>query len=554
VTKEIERAREKWEKELVGEWTSEHPETKSEFTTKSGLPLERVYIPQGEDADYLDKLNFPGQFPYTRGVNPTMYRSQLWVMGQYSGFGSAEEANRRFRYLIEQGQTGFSIALDLPTQVGLDSADPMAHGEVGRVGVALDSLRDVETLFQGIPFEKVRQLRTTANAISPIAAAMFIAFAEKNNIDPNNIRVLIQNDILKEYIGRGTYIFPPKPSVKLAADVVEYCSEHLPAWTPMSVCGYHVRDSGSTVVQELAFTLANSIAYIEEVMNRGVPVDNFAPKLYTFLSADIDLFEEVAKFRAARRIWARLLKERFGAKDPQSMKLNIFAYTLGGSLTAQQPLNNVARVTIETLAAVLGGVQTLATSSYDEALGLPTEEAVTVALRTQQIVGYESGVTGTVDPLGGSYLVESLTDKLEAKVMEYMEIIDARGGSIACIENGFFQKELSNSAYNYQKQVENGERIIVGVNRYQTDESTKIPVFHVDKNVEERQKEQIVALKRTRDEAEVKTALSALGRAALEDQNLMPATIEAVKAYATLGEICNVLREVYGIYRDPAVF
>lgn len=554
VEDDILKAKSDWEKTILKKWLESNPEHQEVFSTKSGLPLERVYTPEWDMESYLAKLNFPGQFPFTRGVNPTMYRSQTWVMGQYSGFGTAEETNRRYRYLLEQGQTGFSVALDLPTQIGLDSDDPDAFGEVGRVGVAVDSLQDIEVLFKDVPLEKVRQIRTTANAIAPIAAALFIAFAEKNGIDPNNIRILIQNDILKEYIGRGTYIFPPGPSVKLAGDVVEYCARHLPNWTPMSVCGYHIRDSGSTAVEELSFSLANTVSYVDEVNRRGLPVDQFVPKLYMFLGSDIDLLEEVAKFRAARRLWARLMKERYGAVNPESMRLNIFAYTLGGALTAQQPLNNIVRVTIETLAAVLGGVQTLATSSYDEAVGLPTEEAVTIALRTQQIINAESGVTGTVDPLGGSYAVEALTDAMEEQVWANLHRIDAAGGAVACIEKGVFQKEVSESAYRYQKQVESGERVVVGVNRYVTPEKTKIPVFRVDETIEERQVAKLKVLRDARSQMEVKAALAALEQAARAGENIIPAVIDGVKAYATLGEMCDVLRAVYGTYKDLAVF
>lgn len=543
-----------WKANVLADWLREHPERETDFTTKSGLSLDRLYVPSGGTSDYIEKLNFPGQYPFTRGVNPTMYRSDFWVMGQYSGFGSPKEANERFKYLIEKGQTGFSIAMDLPTQIGLDSDSDLSIGEVGKVGVAIDSLEDIEKLFEGIPFEKVRQLRTTANAIGALTAAMFIAFAHNKGIDPNQIKIFIQNDILKEYISRGTYIFPPKPSVKLAADVIEYCAQHLPSWTPMAVCGYHVRDSGSTAVQELAFTFADAIAYINETLERGISIDSFAPKLFVFLAADIDILEEVAKFRAARRIWAHLMKKRFKAKNPESMRLNIFAYTLGGSLTAQQPLNNVARVTLEALAAALGGVQTLATSSYDEALGLPTEEAVTVALRTQQIVANESGVTGTVDPLGGSHAIEALTDAIEKAVLSKIKDIDNQGGAIACIENGVIQKELSESAYNYQKKIDNKERIIVGLNRYQSSEGTHIPVFQSDDTVEKQQVEKLHLLKKKRDENSVDSALEAVKRAAQENRNTLPATIEAVKAYATVGEICGVLREVYGEYRDPAIF
>ncbi len=554
MSNKIKLCKDEWEKTFLNKWMEVHPEVKNEFKTKSGLPLERVYLPKEFASNYLESINFPGQFPFTRGVTPTMYRSQHWVMGMYSGFGSPEEANQRFRYLLEQGQTGFSIALDLPTQLGLDSDHPDSDGEVGRVGVAIDSLQDVENLFQGIPFEKVRQLRTTANAIGPIAAALFIAYAQKHGVDPNSISILIQNDVLKEYIARGAYIYPPRPSVKLAADVIEYCATNLPNWTPMSICGYHIRDSGSTAVQELAFTFANAIAYIEEVIRRGVCIDTFAPKFYTHLAADVDLLEEIAKFRAARRIWAHLMKERFGAKNPESMRLNIFAYTLGGSLAAQQPLNNIARVTIETLAAVLGGVQTLATSSYDEALGLPTEAAVTVALRTQQIVANESGVTGTVDPLGGSYAVEALTDAIEEKVLIELKRIEVAGGAVKCIEQGIIQREIGESAYHYQKQIENGEQIIVGVNRYQSNKEIHNSVFGIDDTIEQRQLERLKTLKNSRNEIRVMSALDAVEQVARENHNVIPATLEAVKMYATVGEISNALRRVYGEYRAPAVF
>lgn len=550
----IKRVKYEWEKEVSSEWVKEHPERKKEFTTKSGLVLEQVYSPNDNNDDFLNQLNFPGQFPFTRGITPTMYRGEFWVMGQYSGFGSPEETNQRFRYLIDQGQTGFSVAMDLPTQIGLDSDNPLSEGEVGKVGVAIDSLEDIENLFHGIPFEKVRQLRTTANAIGPITAALFIAFAEKNGIDPNQIKILIQNDILKEYIGRGTYIYPPKPSLKLAVDVVEYCAQNLQSWIPMAICGYHIRDSGSTAVQEIAFAMSNAIAYINEVLQRGLSIDEFAPKLYMFLAADTDVLEEVAKFRATRRIWARLMKERFGAQDPKSMQLSIFAYTLGGALTAQQPLNNITRVALGTLAATLGGVQTLATSSYDEALGLPTENAATVALRTQQVIANEAGVTGTVDPLGGSYAIETLTNTIEEKVMAKIKEVEDMGGAVSCLEKGFFHRELGESAYNYQKEIESGERVIVGANQHQVKEETKIPVFKVDENIEARQIDRLQRLKKERDKKVVDKALLKVEKAARENRNTMPDTIEAIKAYATVGEISDVLREVYGEYKDPAIF
>jgi methylmalonyl-CoA mutase N-terminal domain/subunit len=523
--------------------------------TISGMDLKAVYTPEDlGDFDYGAKLGQPGQYPFTRGIMPAMYRDSLWVMGQYSGFASAEEANQRYRYLIEQGQTGFSVALDLPTQMGYDSDHSMAEGEVGKVGVAVDSLRDVEELFQGIQLEKVRQIRTTANANALILLAMFVVFARKNNIDPNNIRFFLQNDVLKEYICRGTYIFPPGPSVKLAVDVIEYCSRHLTNWTPVAVCGYHIRDAGATAVQELAFTFANLICYTDAAVARKTPIDSFAPNLFFFLASHIDLLEEVAKFRAARRIWAKIMRERYGAKDPRSQSLKIFIMTMGGALTAEQPLNNVARVTLEALAAVLGGVQTIATSSYDEALSIPTEQSVTVALRTQQILAYESGVTQTVDPLGGSYVVEHLTDKIEQEVFAYLDKIEALGGSVACIEKGFFQKELADSAYTFQKNIDRGERVVVGVNRFRDDKPLDIPLFTVNDEVAAKQVRRLEEVRKSRDNAAVALALTALAQAARNGENLGEAMIEAVGHYATIGEISQVLRDVYGIYKPPTVF
>ncbi|HHV78267.1 MAG TPA: methylmalonyl-CoA mutase [Firmicutes bacterium] len=522
---------------------------KRKHTTLSGIELKASYGPEDIGLDRNVAAEAPGTYPFTRGITPEMYREQLWVMGQYSGFASAEEANQRYRYLIEKGQTGFSIALDLPTQMGLDSDHPMAEGEVGRCGVAIDSLKDMEILLEGIPFEKVRQMRTTANAIAPIILAMIVAFAEKKGVDPNGINVLLQNDILKEYFCRGTFIFPPGPSVKLAVDVVEYCAKHLNRWTPMAICGYHIRDAGATAVQELAFTLADAIAYLDAAVKRGVEIDLFAPRLYQFLGAHIDLLEEVAKFRAARRLWAKLMKERYGARKPESLALRIFAYTLGGALTAEQPLNNIVRVTIETLGAVLGGVQTLATSSYDEALSIPTEEAVTVSLRTQQIVAYESGVTGTADPLGGSYAIEYLTNEIERQVNEYLQKIEAYGGAVPCIEKGFFQKELADSAYRFQRMIDSGERVIVGVNRFRDEARSKIPVFKVDPESELRVVERTRKVRQTRNNAAVKRALDGVKRAAEGGDNVIPSIIAAVKEYATLGEICDTLKSVYGSYK-----
>ncbi len=556
-TEDIILAKKKWEEERLKPWLQENPERKSEFLTKSGIPINALYTPESISNNpdhYLKEINFPGQFPFVRGVDPSMYRSNIWVMGMYSGFGSAEEANKRYRYLLEQGQTGFSIALDLPTQVGYDSDYELSEGEVGKVGVAIDSLEDIERLFDGVAFDKVRQIRTTANGIGPLMVALLVAYAEKQGIDPNNIKIFLQNDVLKEYIGRGTYIYPPKPSVKLSADVIEYCSKHLPSWVPIAFSGYHIRDSGSTAIQELAFSLSNAIAYIDETLSRGVNIDDFAPKVFTFLASSVDFLEEVAKFRAARRIWAKLMKEKYGAKNPDSMRYRIFAYTLGGALTAQQPLNNIVRVTIETMAAALGGVQTVATSSFDEALGLPTEEAVTVALRTQQVVAEESGVTNTIDALGGSYAIESLTDRIEEEVMKELERIEQLGGAVACIEQGIFQKELAETAYRYQKNVESGKEVLVGVNKYKVEEDLDIPVFEVNEESEKRQIERLKELKARRNEERVKETLQLIKEAEEKRENVIPAMIEAVKAYATVGEISDVLRDIYGIYQDPAEF
>lgn len=545
-----------WREKILAPHLQSVPERKPSFTTSSGLPLETVYTredwPKG-DADPAAAVGHPGVYPFTRGITPTMYRGQLWVMGMYSGYGSAEEANERYRALLDRGQTGFSIALDLPTQCGYDADHPIAAGEVGVTGVHIGSLADMERLFEGIPLEKVRQVRTTANSIGPIVAAMYIAAFEKRGVNIRNTRMFIQNDVLKEYIARGTYIFPPEAGLKLSSDVIEYCAQHLPDWTPLAMSGYHIRDSGSTAAQELAFTFANGLAYVNEVKRRGLDIDAFAPQLWTFLGGGIDVLEEVAKFRAARRIWAKLMRERYGAKNPESMKLKIFAYTLGGNLVAQQPLNNIARVAVETLAAVLGGVQTIATSSYDEAFAIPTEEAATIALRTQQIVANEAGVTGTVDALGGSYAIESLTDALERDVYQYLDKIEALGGAVRCIENGFYHRELGEAAYRYQRQIETSDRVLVGLNAYQTESEQKIPVFKGNPETEQRQIDRLKTLRSERDNAAVKQHLNDLAAAARGNENLMPVLIENVKAYATLGEICEALRGVYGVYQGSQV-
>lgn len=525
------------------------------LSTISGTQYKRVYeLGDLQGFTCEEKLGKPGEFPFTRGITSELYREKIWVMGQYSGFASAEEANQRYRYLIEQGQTGFSIALDLPTQMGFDSDDEKAEGEVGKVGVAIDSLADIERLFQGISLEKVQQIRTTANANALIMMAMYVAFARKNNIDPNSISILLQNDVLKEYFCRGTYIFPPAVGVKLSVDVIEYCSKNLPNWTPITVCGYHIRDAGATAAQELAFTFVDLICYVDAALERGIDIDKLAPHIYFFLASQLDLLEEVAKFRAARRIWAHLMKERYGAKLAESQKLRIFIMTMGGALTVEQPLNNISRVTIEALAAVLGGVQTIATSSYDEAVCIPTEESVTVALRTQQILAYEAGVSGTVDPLGGSYAIEYLTDKIEAEVYQYIASSEQRGGAVACIEKGYFQKELAESAYRFQKKVDSGERVVVGVNRFQSGEMSHIPLFKIDESVVERQKERLKKLRQTRDQLAVDGSLQKLAEQATAGENLAEVMIEAVTHYATVGEICQVLRECYGTHKETVDF
>ena len=480
---------------------------KTEFCTADGITLERVYGPDDTAAVASHaRIGEPGQFPFTRGVDPEMHRRAFWIMGMYSGGGNAEETNKRFRYLLSQGQTGFSIALDLPTQMGYDPDDPHARGEVGKIGVSLASLQDFELMFEGIPLEEVRQIRTTANAISPLFAAMVIAMARRKGLDSGKIKLFLQNDVLKEYIARGTYIYPPAASLKHSVDVIEYCARQgLKAWTPMSVAGYHIRDSGATPAQELAFALANGMAYFREAQSRGINVDQFAQNVWMFLAGDINVLEEVAKFRCARRIWSRLMRDEFGAVEPETQALKIFCYTLGGRLTAQQPLNNIARVALMTLGAVLGGVQTIATSSYDEAFATPTEESAAIALRTQQIVANESGVADIADALGGSWAIEALTDQMEARVMEILARVDEQGGAVACIESGFFQREISGSAYKYQCDVDSGKQVVVGVNAFGTEKKTEIQIHRPDPEVEQRQIERVQALRKRRDAAKVRS-------------------------------------------------
>ncbi|MGD9033541.1 MAG: methylmalonyl-CoA mutase family protein [Desulfobacteraceae bacterium] len=543
------KAHESWAKK-VEESLSKRPERKKEFLNTSGIPIKRLYTPlDQEEMDYLSDLSFPGEFPFTRGVQPTMYRGRYWTMRQYAGFATAEETNRRYKFLLEHGQTGLSVAFDLPTQIGYDSDHEMAMGEVGKVGVAIDSLRDMEILFNGIPLDKV-STSMTINAPASILLAMYMAVAEQEGVPPENLRGTIQNDILKEYSSRGTYIFPPKPSMRIITDIFSFCAEKVPQWNTISISGYHIREAGSTAVQEVAFTLANGIAYVQAALDVGLDVDTFGPRLSFFFNSHLDFLEEVAKFRAARRVWAKIMKERFGAKNPRSMMIRFHTQTAGCTLTAQQPPNNIVRVAFQALAAVLGGTQSLHTNSMDEALCLPSEEAVQIALRTQQLIAYESGVTDTVDPLAGSYYVEELTREIEKRVEAYIKKIDEMGGAPAAIEKGYIQREIQDSAYQYQREIEKEERVVVGVNRFQAEQEKPTNLLRVDPTVRISQLEKLRILKSERDDQKVKKGLAELKRTAEGSRNLMPPIFDAVKAYATLGEICDVMREVFGEYQQ----
>ena len=535
--------------ERTANLTAKRPERKKRFQSLSDIPLERVYTPiDGLDRDYLQQLGFPGDYPYTRGVQPTMYRGRLWTMRQYAGFASATESNRRYKYLLDQGQTGLSVAFDLPTQIGYDSDHSLAEGEVGKVGVPIDSLKDMETLFEGIPMDKV-STSMTINAPAAIVLAMYAETAAKQGVSADKLRGTIQNDILKEYTARGTYIFPPAPSMRIITDIFAFCSQHVPSWNTISISGYHIREAGSTAVQEVAFTLANGIAYVEAALEAGLEVDAFAPRLSFFFNAHMDFFEEVAKFRAARRLWARIMKERFGARSPKSLMLRFHTQTAGCTLTAQQPQNNIMRVTLQALSAVLGGTQSLHTNSMDEAFSLPSEGAVQTALRTQQVIAYESGVADTVDPLGGSFFLEHLTDEIERRALAYLDHIDENGGAVSAIEQGFVQKEIQESAYEYQRSVETGNQVVVGLNKFQQDEVPPDDLLRVDPGVREAQIKGLQALKAQRDGTAVKDALVQLKASAQGRDNLMPPIMRAVQSYATLGEICDTLREVFGEYK-----
>jgi methylmalonyl-CoA mutase N-terminal domain/subunit len=551
---EIRRERERWERETVAKSLERLPE-RGMFLTSSDIPVNRLYTPADvASIDYFRDLGFSGEYPFTRGVYPTMYRARFWTMRQYAGFGTAEQTNQRFKYLLSQGQTGLSVAFDFPTQVGYDCDHPMARGEVGKAGVSVSTLRDMEIVFDGIPLDKITT-SMTINAPAAVLLAMYIVVGEKQGVPQSVLDGTVQNDILKEYVARGMYIFPPKPSMRLVTDIFEYCAKNVPKWNTISISGYHIREAGATAVQEIAFTLANAIAYVQAAIDRGLDVDKFAGRLSFFFAAHNNLFEEVAKFRAARRLWARIMRERFKAKNPTSWMLRFHTQTSGVSLTAQQPLNNIIRVTIQALAAVLGGTQSLHTNSFDEAYALPSEQAVTIALRTQQIIAYESGVTDTIDPLGGSYYVEYLTNQIEEKAAKYIEQIDDMGGAVAAIEKGFMQREIMESAYRYQKEVESKKRIVVGVNEFVSEEKTPIKILRIDPEIEKTLVKRLNEVKGQRNNTKVKEALDNLRKAAeKEDVNLMPFIIQAVKEYATLGEICDTLRQVFGEYKPPSIF
>jgi len=550
----IKKARKDWEKRLLSPLISAHPERKPHFSTYSDIEKKRLYTPEDNlNAEYLSKSGFPGELPFTRGVQPTMYRGKFWTMRQYSGFGTAEESNKRYKYLLEQGQTGLSVAFDLPTQIGYDSDDPLSYGEVGKVGVAIDSLEDMQILFDGIPLDAV-STSMTINAPAAILLAMYIVVAEQQGISQDELSGTIQNDILKEYIARGTYIFPPGPSMRLITDIFSYCINNLPKWNTISISGYHIREAGSTAVQEIGFTLANGISYVDSAINAGLDIDAFAPRLSFFFNAHNDLFEEAAKFRAARRLWADIMKNRFKASNPSSMKLRFHTQTGGSTLTAQQPYNNIIRVAVQAIAAVCGGTQSLHTNSMDEALALPTEESARIALRTQQVIAHESGIADVVDPLGGSYYVEYLTNEIEKRAASLIEKIDEMGGMVTAIERGFPQREIQKSAYLYQLDLERKEQIVVGINDYRQEEKPPENILKIDYKIQENQVERVRELRKKRDKNKVNRSLNELRNCAQDNCNLFPAIIQSVKSYATIGEICYVLRSVFGEHKDSFSF
>ncbi|MFS8523797.1 MAG: methylmalonyl-CoA mutase family protein [Limnochordales bacterium] len=537
-------------KDALDRWHEAHAASLPARATDARIPVEPVYTPAHvADLDFERDLGWPGQYPFTRGPYATMYRGRLWTMRQYAGYGTPAEANRRFHYLLEQGTTGLSVAFDLPTQMGYDSDHPLAEGEVGRVGVAIDTLADMETLFDGIPLDQV-STSMTINAPAAVLLAMYVALAQKRGIPPDKLAGTVQNDILKEYLARGTYIFPPGPSMRLVVDVFDYCHRHVPRWNPISISGYHIREAGADAVQEVAFTLANGIAYAEAAVARGLRVDDFAPRLSFFFNAHSNLLEEVAKYRAARRLWAEIMRERFGAENPRSWVMRFHTQTAGSTLTAQQPELNIVRVAYQALSAVLGGTQSLHTNAYDEALALPTEASGRIALRTQQILAHETGVADVIDPLGGSWYVESMTRSIYRRAKDYIRRIDELGGAVRAIEQRFMQREIEDSAYRYQQQIESGEKVVVGVNRCVLDDEPRPELLRVDEAQEQAQIERLHAARRGRDANAVKEALDNLRVAAEGDENLMPYLIDAVHTYASIGEICSVLRDVFGEHRD----
>ena len=546
----LESERKRWEKKTLAPASKRFPERKNEFTTSSGIPLPPTLVPQDSEQTYLNELGFPGEYPFTRGVQPSMYRGRLWTMRQYAGYASAKESNQRYRYLLEHGQTGLSVAFDLPTQIGYDSDDSLAHGEVGKVGVAISSLEDMATLFRDIPLGDV-STSMTINAPAAILLAMYVAVSKRHGIEINQLRGTIQNDILKEYIARGTYIFPPEPSMRLITDIFSFCQREIPHWNTISISGYHIREAGSTAVQEVAFTMANAIAYVEAAQSAGLDIDQFAQQLSFFFNAHNNFLEEIAKFRAARRLWARLMAERFGAKNPASMRMRFHTQTGGSTLTAQQPENNAVRVALQALAAVMGGTQSLHTNSMDEALWLPTEKAVRLALRTQQVIAFESGVADSADPLGGAYLVEYLTDQIEQRAQAYLDNIDQMGGAQSAIEQGYIQGEIQEAAYQYQRELETKDQIVVGVNAFEVDEDLELEPLRVDPSIEAEQCQRLAELRKRRDQTRVHEMLTQLETAAHGDENLMPVFIESVENDVTLGEICKTLRQVWGEYQPP---
>ncbi|HOB16221.1 MAG TPA: methylmalonyl-CoA mutase family protein [Defluviitoga sp.] len=549
----IKMKKEEWEENTLKKTIQRFPERKSSFLTTYDKNIDVVYTPKDlENLDYLEDIGFPGEYPFTRGVQPTMYRGKLWTMRQYAGFGTAEESNERYKYLLEQGQTGLSIAFDLPTQIGYDSDDPLAEGEVGKVGVAVDSLEDMEILFNGIPLDRV-SVSMTINSTAIILLAMLVVVAKKQGVPLDKLRGTIQNDILKEYIARGTYIFPPKESMDIIVDIFDYGSKNLPKFNLISISGYHIREAGANSVQEVAFTLADGIAYVEAAIDAGLDPNEFGKNLSFFFSSHNNFLEEIAKFRASRRIWSKIMKNRFSVSNENAMKLKFHAQTAGSTLTAQQPLNNIVRVTLQALSAVLGGAQSLHTNSFDEALSLPTEQAVTIALRTQQIIAHETGITDTVDPLAGSYFIEKLTLDIEEQVEEYLKKIEELGGMVEAIEIGYPQQEILNSAYQTQKRIEEKEEIIVGVNEFKSEKEEKLEVLKIDEEIEEKQKEKLKVLRKKRNQKEVDHSLENLKKAAIEKVNIFSYVIKCVESYATIGEITKVLKEIYGEYKENLI-